>query len=67
MNTDPNPNPNSNPNPNPNPNQVQGMEALCISGEPLVLVASTSVESPRKRAAKHNAAVYARNLDAVGN
>jgi len=43
------------------------MEALCISGEPLVLVASTSVESPRKRAAKHNAAVYARNLDAVSH
>ena len=47
--------------------QVNGMEALCISGEPLVLVASTSAESPRKKSAKHNAAVYARNLDAVGN
>ena len=43
------------------------MEALCISGEPLVLVASTSAESPRKRSAKHNAAVYARNLDSVGH
>tara|TARA_B100000780_G_scaffold129941_1_gene91049 strand:+ start:344 stop:475 length:132 start_codon:yes stop_codon:yes gene_type:complete len=43
------------------------MEELCISGEPLVLVASTSVSSPHKGTAKHNAAVYARNLDAVGN
>ena len=47
--------------------QVSGMEELCISGEPLVLVASTSASSPHKGTAKHNAAVYARNLDAVGN
>ena len=43
---------------------VNGMEELCVSGEPLVLVASAS--SPRKGSVRHNAAMYARNLDAVG-